>query len=103
MGGGGEALGLWDENPIKLDCDDHCTTINIINSLSDKKKKELENTGIWKPWDEVETSQSGRAPVNSEQTPAPSPGSPILAVCMRQVSTVLCSVLRLLGQFLPVV
>ena len=29
-------LGLWDGNPIKLDCDDHCTTINVINSLSNK-------------------------------------------------------------------
>ena len=25
-------------NPIKLDCDDHCTTINVINSLSNFKK-----------------------------------------------------------------
>ena len=30
-------LGLWDGNPIKLDCDDHCTTINVVNSLSNKK------------------------------------------------------------------
>ena len=28
---------LWDGNPIKLDCDDHCTTTNVINSLSNKK------------------------------------------------------------------
>ena len=33
FGGSWDALGLWDGNPIKLDCDDHCTTINIINSL----------------------------------------------------------------------
>ena len=33
----GGALGLWDGNPTKLDCDDHCTTINVINSLSNKK------------------------------------------------------------------
>ena len=26
--------GVWDGNPIKLDCDDHFTTINVINSLS---------------------------------------------------------------------
>ena len=38
MGGGGDALGMWDGNPIKLDCDDHCTIINVINSLSNKKK-----------------------------------------------------------------
>jgi len=31
-------LGVWDGNSIKLDCDDHCTTINvIINSLGNKK------------------------------------------------------------------
>jgi len=35
--GWGDALGLWDGNPIKLDCDDHCTTINVINSLSNLK------------------------------------------------------------------
>ena len=25
LGGGRDALGLWDGIPIKLDCDDHCT------------------------------------------------------------------------------
>ena len=33
----GKTLGLWVGNPIKLDCDDHCITINVINSLSNKK------------------------------------------------------------------
>ena len=33
----GDVLELWDGNPIKLDCDDCCTTINVINSLSNKK------------------------------------------------------------------
>ena len=28
--GVGHVLGVWDGNPIKLDCDDHCTTINVI-------------------------------------------------------------------------
>ena len=37
LGGWEDALGLWDGNPIKLDCDDHCTTINVTNSLSNKK------------------------------------------------------------------
>ena len=37
--GWGDALGVWDENAIKLGCDDHCTTINVINSLSNKKIK----------------------------------------------------------------
>ena len=36
--GWGDALALWDGNPIKLDCDDHCTTKYIINSLSNFKK-----------------------------------------------------------------
>ena len=30
-------LGLWDGNPVKLDCDDHYTTTDVINSLSNKK------------------------------------------------------------------
>ena len=34
LGGLDDVLGLWDGNPIKLDCDDHGTTINVINSLS---------------------------------------------------------------------
>ena len=44
-GDGGDALGLWDGNPIKLDCEDYCTTINAINAyfyysfLSNKNKK----------------------------------------------------------------
>ena len=32
--GHGDALGVWDGYPIKLDCDNHCTTINVINSLN---------------------------------------------------------------------
>ena len=37
-GGGGQGdAGVWDGNVIKLGCDDHCTTINVINSLSNKK------------------------------------------------------------------
>ena len=35
----GDALGLWDGNPIKLDCDDDCTNINVINALSNLKKR----------------------------------------------------------------
>ena len=36
-----DALGLWDGNPIKLDCNDHCTTTNVINSLSNLKKEPI--------------------------------------------------------------
>jgi len=32
-------LGLWDGNPVKLDCDDHSTTTEVIDSLSNKKKE----------------------------------------------------------------
>ena len=46
FGGWGDALGLWDGNPIKLDCDDHCTTINVTNSLSNKKIKILKRNKI---------------------------------------------------------
>ena len=35
-GGWGNVLELWDGNPIELDFDDHCTTINVINLLSVK-------------------------------------------------------------------
>ena len=33
----GDALGVWDGDAIKLGCDDHCTTIHVINSLGNKK------------------------------------------------------------------
>ena len=43
----GKKVWLWSynmidivkENSIKLACDDHCTTVNVINSLSNKIKK----------------------------------------------------------------
>ena len=37
---------LWDGNSIKLDYDDHCTTTNVINSLSNKKIKQKQNGQI---------------------------------------------------------
>ena len=43
----GDVPGLWDGNPVKLDCYDHYTTTDVINSLNNKKKeifqKELED------------------------------------------------------------
>ena len=36
--GVGYVLGLWDRNPIKLDCDDYRTTINVKKLWSNKKK-----------------------------------------------------------------
>ena len=30
IGSGGGSLGDWDGNAIKLGCDHHCTTINVI-------------------------------------------------------------------------
>ena len=32
-GGRGGMLGLWDGNPVKLDCYDHYTTTDVINSF----------------------------------------------------------------------
>ena len=29
----GDGLGVWDGNAIKLGCDDHCTTINVIKFI----------------------------------------------------------------------
>ena len=45
--GGENALGMWDGNPIKSDCDDHCTTINVINSLSNKKYVYVKKKKTW--------------------------------------------------------
>ena len=33
FGGWGDMLGLWDENPVKLDSYDHYTTTDVINSF----------------------------------------------------------------------
>ena len=33
LGGWGDVLGLWDGNPVKLDCYDHYTTTDVINSF----------------------------------------------------------------------
>ena len=33
FGGRGDVLGLWDGNPVTLDCDDHYTTTDVINSF----------------------------------------------------------------------
>ena len=41
----GDALGVWDGNTIKLDCDDHCPTISAINSLSNEKNKKNFSVG----------------------------------------------------------
>ena len=42
--GWGDALRVWDGNAVKFGCDDHCTTINVINSLSNKKKTNNKKT-----------------------------------------------------------
>ena len=36
-------LRAWDRNPIKLHCNDHCTTIDVINSLSNNEKKRIDH------------------------------------------------------------
>ena len=40
-----DGLGVWDGNAVKLECDDHCTKINIVkfSKLKAKKKKKERN------------------------------------------------------------
>ena len=38
----GDGLGIWDGNAVKLDCDDHSTTVNIIK-LTELKAKKIKN------------------------------------------------------------
>ena len=45
LGCGGNVLGLWDGNPVKLDSDDRCTNINVISSLSNKIKMRMNESG----------------------------------------------------------
>ena len=33
VGAWGNALGVWDGNAVKLGCDDHCTTTNVIKFM----------------------------------------------------------------------
>ena len=45
-----DALRVWDGNAIKFGCDDRCTTIKVINSLSNIKIKikiNLKKEVIW--------------------------------------------------------
>ena len=37
--GVGVELRVWDANAVKLGCDDHCITINVIKFIDQKKKK----------------------------------------------------------------
>jgi len=39
LGWGKAWAGGWDGNAVKLGCDDHCTTINVIKHIEFKKKK----------------------------------------------------------------
>ena len=41
FGGWGDAMGLWDGKPIKLDCDDHRTTTNVIKFIDRKKDYQI--------------------------------------------------------------
>ena len=38
LGCEGDRLGVWDGNAIKLGCDDHCTTVNVITHTELKNK-----------------------------------------------------------------
>ena len=48
--GWGDALGVWDGNPIILDCDDHCTNINVINSLSNNNNNKMLGVPVMARW-----------------------------------------------------
>ena len=39
LGGGKDGMGIGGGNAIKLGCDDHCTTINVIKFIELKKFK----------------------------------------------------------------
>ena len=36
--------GVWDENAVKLGCDDHCTTINTVKFIEFKAKNNNNNS-----------------------------------------------------------
>ena len=52
--GGGDVLGVYDGNAIKLACDDRCTTINVIKCIEKKKEQFQKQTNkqtlviVWK-------------------------------------------------------
>ena len=39
--GGTHRLGVWHGNAVKLSCDDHCTTINVMKLIQYFKKKKI--------------------------------------------------------------
>ena len=43
-GCGGDVLGFWDINTIKLGRDHHCTNINVIKFILKNTKKEIMST-----------------------------------------------------------
>ena len=50
MGAEEDGLEVWDGNAIKLGCDDHCTTINLIKFIELKaKKKEKRKKRMYQP------------------------------------------------------
>ena len=69
FGGREDALELCDRNRIKLDSDDHCTTKNVLRSLSNNKKKKIkQNLAIhWLSVGVEEKNQGQHAGFCSEQ------------------------------------
>ena len=55
----GDVLEVWDGNDVKLGCDNHCTTINVIHWVIKKLKKDTMNffadqiltQRLWKTYD----------------------------------------------------
>ena len=46
-GGGGNGLRVWEGNAIKLGCDDHCATINVIKFTELKIKRRYNNPVVF--------------------------------------------------------
>jgi len=45
--GQGNGLGVWKGNAIKLGCDDHCTTINVIKFIDLKNGTRKKKNGVF--------------------------------------------------------
>ena len=46
VGGWGDGMGVWDGNALKMGCDDHCATINVVKFIELKNKIKLQEKKI---------------------------------------------------------
>lgn len=81
---------LVKENAIKSGCDDHCTTIYVINSLS-KKNSTREIIKILHPGKLISggKSQSSTTVISPQppEKPGESCGCPLFSSCLLNIST----------------